>query len=104
MEDRGIIKWQPFNSLINGNEVINSILKEKEKIKKPIISEEEKSEIEAKIIDAYFTQIIVNITYFKNGNLTKVEGKIKKIDQVYKLVYLNELKLLFNQIISIESD
>lgn len=104
MEDRGIIKWQPFNSLINGNEVINSILKEKAKIKKPIISEEEKKEIEAKIIDAYFTQIIVNITYFKNGNLTKVEGRIKKIDQVYKLVYLNELKLLFNQIISIESD
>lgn len=104
MEDRGMIKWQPFNSLINGNEVINSILKEKEKIKKPIISEEEKNEIEAKIIDAYFTQIIVNITYFKNGNLTKVEGRIKKIDQVYKLVYLNELKLLFNQIISIESD
>lgn len=104
MEDRGMIKWQPFNSLINGNEVINSILKEKGKIKKPIISEEEKSEIEAKIIDAYFTQIIVNITYFKNGNLTKVEGKIKKIDQVYKLVYLNEAKLLFNQIISIESD
>ena len=104
MEDRGIIKWQPFNSLINGNAIINSLLKEKAKIKKPIISEEEKNEIEAKIIDAYFTQITVNITYYKDGNVIKVEGKIKKIDQVYKLVYLNELKLLFSQIISIELD
>ena len=32
MEDRGIIIWQPFNSLINGNAIINSLLKEKSKI------------------------------------------------------------------------
>ena len=38
--DRGIIKWQPFNSLMNGKLVINSLLIEREKINKPIISEE----------------------------------------------------------------
>ena len=42
--DRGIIKWQPFNSLINGKLVINSLLLEREKINKPIISEEDQKE------------------------------------------------------------
>ena len=32
MNDRKMIKWQPFNSLMNPNKVINEILYEKEKI------------------------------------------------------------------------
>lgn len=103
MTDRGIIKWLPFNSVINNKSVINSLIKEKTKIKKPIISEEEINTLEEKIIEAYYTQNLLDITYYKNGYLLKTKGKIKKIDQVYKLIYLdNNLSLLFNQIIEIK--
>ena len=45
-KDRGMIKWAPFNSLINSQYLINSLVFEKTKINKPTISEEEQ-----KIID-----------------------------------------------------
>ena len=41
---------------------------------------------------------LVLITYFKGGFFYEEKGIIKKIDNVSKLVYLNNLKLLFNQI------
>ena len=45
-KDRGMIKWMPFNSLINSNEIVKSLIHEKSKITKPIISEEESKNIE----------------------------------------------------------
>ena len=48
--ERGIIKWMPFNSVISSKEVVNSILKEKSKIKMPILSEEQVINIEKTLI------------------------------------------------------
>lgn len=104
MNDRGMIKWQPFNSVINSKEIINSLIKEKRRITKPTISDDDKLILENQIIDAYYMQCKLKITYYKNGYLYRKEGKIKKIDQIYKIVYLNEEKLLFNQIINVILD
>ena len=101
--DRGIIKWQPFNSLLNGKYLINSLLIEKSKITKPLLSEEEQSELEKKIIESYYYQNVVFISYYKEGYIFKTKSKIKKIDLVYKTIYLeNKTKLLFNQILKIK--
>ena len=63
MQDRGYIKWAPFNSLINDKD----IFKEKEqivkKVNKPILSEDQLSYINDKVITfnntyVYFNQII----------------------------------------------
>ena len=100
--DRGMIKWAPFNSLMNGKKIVNSLLFEKGKINKPNISEEEKNILEEKIIEAYYCQNIILITYYKDGFLLKTKAKVKKIDSVYKTIYLsNQTKLLFNQILYI---
>ena len=100
--DRGMIKWAPFNSLMNGKNIVNSLLFEKGKINKPNISEEEKNILEEKIIEAYYCQNIILITYYKDGFLLKTKAKVKKIDSVYKTIYLsNQTKLLFNQILYI---
>lgn len=100
--DRGMIKWQPFNSVINGKYVINNILKEKAKINKPIISDEEQKLLEEKIIEAYYCQNTVLITYYQNGSLLIIKDKIKKIDKIYKIIYLKSKTLLFNQILGID--
>ncbi len=104
MNDRGMIKWQPFNSVVNNKAIINTVLKEKSKITMPLISEDEKDILENKIIDAYYKQIPINIIYFKNGTLLNIKSKITKIDQVYKLVYLNNQKLWFKQIVDIKEE
>ena len=79
-------------------EEINIEIKEKEKITKPHISEDETNEFEKTIIDAYYMQDKIHITYYKKGYTYEYYGLIKKIDSSNKLIYLNNLKLLFNQI------
>ena len=100
--DRGIIKWQPFESLESSQQIIQSLMQEKKKIKKPLLSEEEIMALEEKIIAAFYTQEKVQITFYQNGTMKKITSQIIKIDQIYKLVYLqNKQKLLFQQIINI---
>lgn len=100
-KDRGMIKWLPYNSLINNKEVLYSLAHEKEKISKPILSQDEITKIENKIIDAYYMKNKIIITYYKAGYIYNEKGTIKKIDNISKFVYLNDLKLLFNQIIGV---
>lgn len=101
-KDRGMIKWMPFNSLMNGKTIVNNLINEKSKVKMPILSEDEIKEIEKNIINAYYTQDKVLITYYKNGYLLKIKSHIKKIDYVYKIIYLeNNINLLFRQIVNI---
>ena len=101
--DRGIIKWQPFESLTSSKQIIQNLILEKSKIAKPILSEEEIMTIENTIIDAYYSSEELIISYFKDGFIKKINCKIKKIDRVYKMVYLtNNFKLFFNQIIKVE--
>ncbi len=99
--DRGMIKWQPFDSVIEGSKVKKQIMHEKEKIDKPVLSEEEIYELEQKIINAYYLQTEININYYQNGYIKNIKSKIKKIDYIYKIIYLNNQKLLFNQILFI---
>ena len=53
-KDRGMIKWMPFNSVVSNKEILYYLIKEKEKITKPHISEDETNEFEKTIIDAYY--------------------------------------------------
>ena len=100
-KDRGMIKWMPFNSVVSNKEVLASIIKEKAKVNKPIMSDDEKSVIEEAIIDAFYMQNKVNITYYKKGYTYEYNGTIKKIDSSNKLIYLTNCRLLFNQIIKV---
>lgn len=101
-KDIGMIKWMPFNSLMNGRIIVNNLLDEKSKIKMPILSDDEIGEIENNIINAYYTQNKIIITYYKNGYLLKTKSLIKKIDYTRKIIYLdNNINLLFRQITNI---
>ncbi len=100
--DRGIIKWQPFNNIIEEKYLIEKMILEKNKITKPILSSEQIEEIEQKIIESYYEQEIITIIYYQNGSLLKTTAKIQYIDTTYKKIYLNNQKiLLFSQIIQI---
>ena len=101
--DRGIIKWQPFESLTSSKQIMQSLIHEKSKIMKPILSEEEISEIEQNIVDAYYSGENITIFYYKNGFIHNIKGKIIKIDHIYKMIYLNNnLNLFFKQIIKVK--
>lgn len=101
MIDRGIIKWQPFNSCFSGSNVINEIKSNRSKIGLPVLSEDQINVIEEKIKDAYTLKIFINITYYYDGKINNTNGIIKGINTQEKKICLNNTYIYFKQILKI---
>ena len=99
-EDRGMLKWQPFYSVLSKKEIKDSI-KEKEVISKPDLSEDQINELENTIIDAYNNKKEVTLSIFNQNKIIDVTGIITKLDPLHKAIYLNKKMILFNNIITI---
>ena len=99
--DRGMIKWAPFNSVISGKEVVRSIQNERNIFKMPIFSDEQKQNIENKLIEAFYEQRMICIEYFYADKIVQKTGTIKKIDPTFHKIYFNNQILIFEQILKI---
>ena len=99
--DRGMIKWQPFNSVVSSKQLVNEILKEKDKISMPTLSEEQKKQIEQQLIAAFYENENITLEYFYQGKIHKINKPIKKIDSTFRKIYFNDKILLFDQIVKI---
>lgn len=99
--DRGIIKWQPFNSCFVYYEIIKDIEIEKDRLAFPKLSEDQINNLEYKIIKSYSLRLIVNIEYYYVGNINSIEEKIEYLDKKGKKLYLNNKKIYFKQILKI---
>lgn len=100
-ESRGIIKWRPFDSVISSQKVIKDIIKQRSKIKRPLLSEEQTGILENKLILAFYTNDSIKISYFRNGEINHFEDKIKKIDSTHHKIYFYNHIILFEQIVEI---
>lgn len=104
MNDRGMIKWQPFSSVAPSSYMVKDILKKKNKISKPILSNDQLEHLNKLIIECYYNQISLNIRYYKNASVNNIKGKIIKLDCSNSFIYMNNgLKLHFSQILSINT-
>jgi len=101
MIDRGIIKWQPFDSCYSSSKILNEIYNKKNRKTFPVLSEDQLFNLEEKIIDAYHLNEIINIEYFYNGNIINIKGKINLLDCQTKKLYINNKLIYFKQIINI---
>jgi len=102
-EDRGMIKWAPFTSVVDPNYIVNNICEKKDKVEKPIFTEETLNEFEEFIKYSLETNEELNIEYYKNGKIFKIKESVLKIDTLSKTVYLsNNHKLHFNNIVNIQ--
>ena len=81
--------------------MIHDVLKQKEKIPRPNLSEEQINDIEEKLILAFYEHEPVTLEYYTQGKIIKINDTIKKIDSTYRKIYLNDITLLFSQITKI---
>lgn len=99
---RGMIKWQPFNAVAPGSYMVNDVLKEKNKVNMPVLSDDQKQILQDKIIEAFNNQEIITIKYFRAGRYYLIKGKISNIDVPnLKLTINTENMVFFSQIIEI---
>ena len=101
MIDRGIIKWQPFNSCFSSSKFVHEISESKNKLVFPELSEDQVNEIEYIIKNAFVLKLFVYITYYFNGTILKCKGTINNIDYQEKKIYLNSKCIYFKQILNI---
>ena len=95
-------KWNPFNAVAPGGMMVNDVLREKDKIDMPVLSEDQKAELQERIIEAYNNQELIKVKYFKGGKIYVSEGKIDKIDiNSHKIVINGGFSVFFSQIIEI---
>ena len=102
MNDRGMIKWQPFNSVINTNKIVAVLEKERNYIIKPSLSEEQLIELNNKVLDAFYSKIKIKIKYYFNGVIYEKKGTITSINNNSKFIVINKEKINFSQILDIK--
>lgn len=98
---REMIKWKPFNTLLKNND-IDLILKEKEKMNKPIISKDRINEIDYVLKEAISYNKTIEVKYWNAGSLKYVTGVINKINTNEKYILINNRRMYFKNIINIK--
>ena len=103
IHDRGMVKWQPFDSLLSSKKVAKEIINEKSKVAMPTLSEDQLLNIEEKVLEAYYNGETVRLVYYRKGTYYTKNSLIKYIDKYKKQLILNDGSILyFKQIVKIE--
>ena len=102
MSDRGMKKWAPFSSLIEQATCLEEMKYQRNKIPKPTLTEDQIEKINY-VLQSYQKGKIVKIKFFHDGYLYVVNTCIKKIDLENKILVLDKGKLLFSNLIDIDS-
>lgn len=99
---RGMIKWQPFSAVVPGNVLVNDILKKKNIVTMPCLTDDKLMELEEKILISLDNQSPIKIKLFRNGKLFMKEGIVHNIDKLTKKIMLKDgYSLFFSQIVEI---
>ena len=101
MQDRGYIKWAPFNSLFNDKILAKEVENKKEKVEKPILSEDQIEYLNEKIFEVYTNHLKINLFIYKNQKIIKLIGFINNINTNKKCITFNNTYIYFNQILKI---
>ena len=101
MQDRGYIKWAPFNSLFNDQILSQEIKEKKERVEKPTLSEDQITYLNEKIFEVYTNHIKINLFIYKNQKIINLIGYINNINTIKKYITFNNTHIYFNQILKI---
>ncbi len=91
--------FQPFDALVGFKEVLKS--KEKVKVDKIILSEEDLQELNLKS-EQLKVGMMVSVIYYQNGDYLKKTGRIAKLNFDTKIIQIVKEKISFNKILDIQ--
>ena len=102
MSDRGMKKWAPFSSLIEQATCLEEMKYQRNKISKPVLTEDQKEKINY-VLQSYKKGQIIKIKFFHDGYLYEINTTIKRIDIENRLLVLENGKLDFSNLIDIDT-
>ena len=102
MSERGMKKWAPYSSLIEQATCLEEMKYQRNKISKPVISDDRIETINY-VLQSYRKGQIVKIKFFHDGYLYKIETTIRRIDLENNILVLENGKLKFENLIDIDT-
>jgi|SRR5690554_183701 len=82
-------KWQPFDALKGYKDALSDVEKQRDKVDKPLLSEDELMILNYKITSAYKNKHKIKLEFYQDGFIKNIEGKIIKIDQINRKIHLD---------------
>lgn len=101
MSDRGMAKWAPYKSLIEQEDYLGKVMKDKHRVTRPRISSDQAAEID-QILREYAGGIVI-ILYYHDGSILEIRQEIKKIDTINHLLVGSEMTLPLKDILAIKT-
>ncbi|MFD6509942.1 YolD-like family protein [Bacillus sp. NPDC060175] len=104
---RGMVKFTPFAALSEQFEGIREIIQEKNKVTRPILTDEEKELIENMLLCSLVSAEEIMITYYEDGYLLSNYMTVVDIDPSNRAIvctdaFYNKMKLQFSNIIDVK--
>ncbi len=101
--DRKMMKWMPFNALLEQSDYLKELFYGRDRKEMPVLSIDQETELNYQLEIAYLFKNLVIISYFDDGNIILIEGTITRIDQFYKLIFIDEVEISAKRITNIKS-
>jgi len=100
MKDRGMKKWAPYASLIEQKGSLKSMQHQRNKLAKPLLSDDQAQTINAVLLNAKHK--LCQLKYFDDGDIIDTITTIKNIDFVFKTIHFDDKVIPIKDLIVID--
>lgn len=100
-KDRKMMKWMPFNALLEQGHHVSELLLGKSRKSMPVLSQDQIDELNYLLEEAYALHKIIHIRYYESYQYKEVEGKISNTDILNKIIFIDETPIPAQSIIEI---
>jgi len=91
--DRKMMKWIPFNALMEQSDYLSDLLHGRTRIEKPILSPDQEEELNYNLEMACIFKNEILVSYFENGEIKELNGVIDKVDPFHKTITISDIDL-----------
>ena len=100
--DRKMMKWMPFNALLEQSDYLKELLYGKTRKEMPVLSPDQEADLNYQVEIAYLFNSQINVSYFKDGDILEVVGSISRTDLYNKEIFIGDISISAKQITNIE--
>jgi hypothetical protein len=91
--DRKMMKWMPFNALMEQSDYLSDLLHGRTRIDKPVLSPDQEEELNYNLELAWVFKSEIIASYFEKGEIKEVEGILTDTDSFNKTITINDQEL-----------
>ena len=99
--DRKMMKWMPFNALLEQGDYLKELLNKQNRKTMPSLSEDQLMEMNYNLESAFVYKEPVHVLYYQDGDYERVEGIIRKIDPYHKTIQVGNKTIPVQVVIEI---